>query len=207
VVIAGLVAAAWLTRDYWAGRSHVAVPPRTAASPEVRWEIMTPQGADHAQAQLDSMKHPVGPVFANLVPSDIAALIFKELRPQLPESADPTLATVIGDRLFVSATIQLKDIGPDKDLGPLSAVLAQRTKMEFGGTLDIVRAGIGEYRVTSLKLGDLQVPGPMIPKVLDHLNRSRVVGMAPDALPFAVPAYIADVRVHGDRITVYRSGP
>jgi len=207
MVIAVLVVVAWMMRDSWAGRSRVAPPPRSVASPDVHWEIMTPVGADHAQAQLDSMQRPVGPVFANLAPGDLAALIFKELRAQLPESADPTLATVMGDHLFVSATIQLKDIGPDQDLGPLSVVLTQRTKMEFGGTLDVVRAGLAEYRVTSLKLGDLQVPGPMIPKVLDHLNRSRVVGMAPDALPFPVPAHIADVRVHGNRITVYRSGP
>jgi hypothetical protein len=206
MVIAVLVVVAWMMRDFWAGRSRVAPPPRSAASPEIHWDVMTPVGADRAQAQLDSMRRPVGPVFANIAAGDLAALIFKELRAQLPESADPTLASVMGDHLFVNATIQLKDIGPDRDLGPLSAVLAQRTKMEFGGTLGVVKSGLAEYRVTSLKLGDLQVPGPMIPKVLDHLNRSRVVGMSPDALPFTVPPYIADIRVHGSKITVYRSG-
>ena len=206
LVIAVLVVVAWMMRDFWAGRSRVAPPPRSAASPAIHWEMMTTAGADHAQAQLDSMKRPVGPVFANIAPGDLAALIFKEVRAQLPESADPTLASVMGDHLYVNATIQLKDIGPDQDLGPLAGVLTQRTKMQFGGTLNVVRPGLAEYRVTSLTIGDLQVPGPMIPKVLDHLNRSRAVGMAADALPFAVPAHIANVRVHSDRITVYRSG-
>ncbi len=206
-VVVVLAAFAWMMRDTWMARRHAVPATRSAATSETHWEIMTPLGSDRAQAQLDSMQRPVGPVFANLAPGDLAALIFKELRPQLPESADPTVAAVIGDHLFVNATIQLKDIGPDNDLGPLAPVLAQRTKMEFGGTLDVVRAGVAEYRVTSLKLGDLQVPGPMIPRVLDHLNRTRVVGMSPDALPFAVPKYIADMRVHSDRITIYRSGP
>jgi hypothetical protein len=206
VVVVVFAALMWMMRDTWSGRRRETPPAHGAVSAAVHWEVMTPAGATRAQAQLDSMQHPVGPVFANLAPGDLAALIFNELRPQLPESADPTLASVSGDHLFVNATIQLKDIGPDKDLGPLAAALTKRTKMELGGTLAIVRPGVGEYRVSSLKLGDLLVPGPMIPRVLDHLNRARVVGMSPDALPFAVPNYIADVRVHGDRITVYRSG-
>jgi hypothetical protein len=207
VVIILAVAVGFAMRDFWRGRERTAPAPRAAAAAAVSWELMTPDGAARAQAQLDALVKPVGPVFVNIAPGDLAALVFKALAAQLPASAEATTAAVIGEKLFVRGSVQWRDFGPDQPPSVLDGMLGKRTAVEFGGTLDIVHPGLAQYRVRTLKVGDVEIPAAAIPQVLDHLARSRATGMAPDAMPFVVPRFIADVRVHGGKVTVYRSGP
>ena len=205
LVVVAVVIVAVAMRGFWRERERSAPLPRTAAG--VSWELMTPEGAARAKAQLETMAKPVGPVFTNLAPGDVAALAFQALAAQLPASTQASTAAVIGDKLFVRGSVELRDLGPDNAPSMLNGMLGKRTAVEFGGTIDIVHPGLAEYRVRSLKLGDVEIPATAIPQVLDHLARTRATGMAPDAMPFVVPKFIADVRVHGGKVTVYRSGP
>jgi len=205
LVVIAIVIVAVAVRGFWRERERSAPLPRAAAG--VSWELMTPEGAARAKAQLESMSKPVGPVFTNLAPGDVAALAFQALASQLPASTEATTAAAIADKLFVRGSVELRDIGPDNTPSVLNGMLGKRTAVEFGGTIDILHQGLAEYRVRSLKLGDVEIPSSAIPQVLDHLARARATGMAPDAMPFAVPKFIADVRVHGGKVTVYRSGP
>ena len=207
VVIVAAVFIGFAMRDLWRVRERSAPAPRTAAAATVAWQLMTPDGAARARAQLDKLARPAGPVFANLEPGDVASLVFQALAAKLPPSTEATTATVIGDRLFVRGSVQLRDFGPERPPAMLEGMLGQRTSIEFGGTLDIVRQGLAEYRVRTLTVGDVSIPASAIPQLLDHLARTRATGMAPDAMPFAVPRFIADLRVHGGKVTVYRSGP
>ena len=204
-MVVAVVIVAVAMRGFWRERERSAPLPRTAAG--VSWELMTPEGAARAKAQLETMAKPVGPVFTNLAPGDVAALAFQALAAQLPASTQASTAAVIGDKLFVRGSVELRDLGPDNAPSMLNGMLGKRTAVEFGGTIDIVHPGLAEYRVRSLKLGDVEIPATAIPQVLDHLARTRATGMAPDAMPFVVPKFIADVRVHGGKVTVYRSGP
>jgi len=205
LVVVAVVIVAVAMRGFWRERERSAPLPRTAAG--VSWELMTPEGAARAKAQLETMAKPVGPVFTNLAPGDVAALAFQALAAELPASTQASTAAVIGDKLFVRGSVELRDLGPDNAPSMLNGMLGKRTAVEFGGTIDIVHPGLAEYRVRSLKLGDVEIPATAIPQVLDHLARTRATGMAPDAMPFVVPKFIADVRVHGGKVTVYRSGP
>jgi len=205
LVVVAVVIVAVAMRGFWRERERSAPLPRTAAG--VSWELMTPEGAARAKAQLETMAKPVGPVFTNLAPGDVAALAFQALAAELPASTQASTAAVIGDKLFVRGSVELRDLGPDNAPSMLNGMLGKRTAVEFGGTIDIVHPGLAEYRVRSLKLGDVEIPATAIPQVLDHLARTRATGMAPDEMPFVVPKFIADVRVHGGKVTVYRSGP
>jgi hypothetical protein len=108
----------------------------------------------------------------------------------------------------VRAMVKPADFGADKALGPLSDLLGEREPLELGGTLDVVRPGLAEFHVLSVKIRDFQFPAAGIPRLLAALEHGpRPAGIGADAMPLVVPMHIADVRVHNGRITLYKAGP
>lgn len=176
----------------------------TSAAPV--WERLTPEGADRARTSVQLLSRPSGPVFTNIGGADLAAYIFDELSKQLPPSSQELEAAVIDDRLHVRALVKISDFGGSGSLGPLAAMLGDREPVEFGGTLELVRPGLAQYRVKVLRLRELSVPSRMIPRLLQRVARgSRPPGLGEDGLPLEVPAFIADVRIGQGRVTLYKS--
>ena len=103
------------------------------------WEPLTAQGADRTRQLLTRLSQPSGPVFGNLSGGDVASYVYQSLARQLPPSADSIQAAVIGDRLYIRASVQLKDLGGTSSLGPLAGMLGDREQMQFGGTFHIVK--------------------------------------------------------------------
>jgi hypothetical protein len=170
------------------------------------WERLTPQGAERARTSVQLLSRPSGPVFTNIGGADLAAYIFDELSKQLPPSAQDLEAAVIDDRLHVRALVKVSDFGGAGSLGPLAAMLGDREPVEFGGTLELVRPGLAQYRVKVLRLRELSVPSRMIPRLLQRVARgSRPPGLAEDGLPLEIPAFIADVRIGQGHVTLYKS--
>ncbi len=176
----------------------------TSATPV--WEPLTPEGAERARAAVDSLSRRSGPVFTNLRGADLASYVFDELSKQLPPSAQQLQAAVIEDRLHVRALVRISDFGGSGVLGPLAAMLGDQEPVEFGGTLELVRPGLAQYRVKVLRLRELTVPPRMIPRLLQRIARGgRPPGLAEDGLPLEVPPFIADVRIGQARVTLYKS--
>lgn len=170
------------------------------------WEPLTPEGAERARAAVQLLSSRTGPVFTNIGGADLASYVFDELAKQLPPSAEQVQAAVIEDRLHVRALVRISDFGGSGVLGPLAAMLGDQEPVEFGGTLELVRPGLAQYRVKVLRLRELTVPQRMIPRLLQRIARgSRPPGLADDALPLEVPPFIADVRIGQGRVTLYKS--
>jgi hypothetical protein len=206
VVVLVIAIIAWLTSDRWLPRvsSHAPV----AASTGPVWEPLTPQGAERTRQMLTRLSKPTGPVFGNLSGGDVASYVFESLSKQLPQSADSVEAAVIGDRLYIRASVRLQELGGTSVLGPLAGMLGDRERMEFGGTFHVIRPQLAEYEVKDIKLRDLSIPAAMIPRVLRQSERgSRPEGLSPDGLPLVVPAYLGDVRVANGRVTLYKTVP
>lgn len=195
--------AAWLTSDRWLPRvtGHGS---STAAGPV--WERITPQGAERTRRLLDQLSKPTGPVFGNLSGGDVASYVYQALARQLPPSADSVEAAVIGDRLYIRASVRLQDLGGTSVLGPLAGMLGDREQMQFGGTFHVIRPQLAEYQVKDIKLRDFSIPAAMIPRVLRQTERgSRPEGLSPDGLPIVVPSYLGDVRIANGRVTLYKT--
>jgi hypothetical protein len=207
VLIVILAACAWIFRASWLPLLHRGpAQPASGATPAVVWQPLTPEGGARAKETVQKLGTRSGPVFANLEPGDLSAYIFQELSRQLPPSAEHIEAAVIGDELHIRADVELSDFGDTDALGPLAGVLGGRAPVQFGGTLDIVRSGLAEYQVRSLRVRDLSIPKPMIPRLLRKIEHgSRPAGVADDGLPFAAPPYLADVRIHNGKITLYKA--
>jgi len=197
---------AWLTKDQWLRRLTEHATTTAAAGPV--WEPLTLQGAERTRKMLDRLSKPSGPVFGNLSGGDVASYVYQSLAKQLPPSADSIEAAVIGDRLYIRASVRLQDLGGTSVLGPLAGMLGDRERMQFGGTFHVVRPQLAEYQVKDIKIRDLSIPSAMIPRILHQTERgSRPDGLSADGLPIVVPGYLGDVRISNGHMTLYRNAP
>jgi hypothetical protein len=201
-VLCILAVVGWFTRDRWL--PMVGLRTTTTASGPT-WEPLSDAGAERTRRALDKLSQPRGPVFQNLSGGDVASYIFHELARQLPPSTDSVQAAVIGERLYLRATIKLNEIGGAAVLGPLASFLGEREQIQFGGTFHVVRSELAEYQVKEIKLRELAVPAGMIPKLIAKIERgARPEGVSADGLPIVIPAYVGDIRVANGKVTVYK---
>lgn len=204
VMMLAFVAVAWFVRDTWL--PMLPFGPRAQQSAGAHWEAPTPQGALRADSVLKRMQRPNGPAFANVAPGDMIAYVLKEFARSMPSSTDSIQAAVIGDRLHVRARVKTADLGGQAVLGPLAWLVdSERERVEFGGTLRVMRPGFAEYQVKTFKVREFALPQSLIPTLIKQISRDpRPPDLAPDGLPLTTPPYIGDVRVANGRITIYK---
>lgn len=177
----------------------------TVSSAASGWQPLTAAAAERGRVAVQSLGRQSGPVFANMTPAEAASYIFTVAAKQLPPSAKNAEATVIGNRLYVRSDVELKDFGGAKTLGPVGMLLGERDSVRLGGTIQMLRPGLGEFLVQEVKLGRIEIPSTLIPKLLSQMKRKPVVGISPNGLPMVMPSYISDVRISNGRITLYKS--
>jgi hypothetical protein len=170
------------------------------------WQPLTAADASRGEAAVLSLGRQSGPVFANLTAAEAASYIFTVVAKQLPPSAKNAEATIIGDRLYVRSDVELKDFGGAKSLGPIGMLLGERDSVRLGGTINMLRPGLAEFLVQEVKLGRIDVPNGLIPRLLSQMKRGKTVeGVSNKGLPMVMPSYISDVRIANGRITLYKS--
>jgi hypothetical protein len=171
------------------------------------WQPLTPEDAEHGRQKVQSLAQQSGPVFANLTPAEAASYIFLVVAKQLPQSARNVEASIKGDRLYVRSEVDLKDFGGAGSLGALGALLGDRDSVRLGGSIKMLRPGVAEFQVRELKLGRLDVPSALIPRLLNEMKKHNkpVEGVSNTGLPMVMPSYISDVRIADGKITLYKS--
>jgi hypothetical protein len=209
ILIFVIIAGVW----YWyavenspTGSNASATAPATATAVNPGWQPLTAADAERGRVAVQSLGRQSGPVFANLSPAEAASYIFLVLARQLPPSAKNAEAEIVGDRLYVRSEVDLKDFGGSKNLGPLGMLLGERDSVRLGGTINVLKPGLGEFLVQEVKLGRLDVPTSLIPRLLSQMKRGKQVeGISSNGLPMVMPAYISDVRISNGKITLYKS--
>jgi hypothetical protein len=206
IIIIAICVAVW----YWYARvpttKSSSTTVETTTSSNSGWQPLTAADADRGRAAVQSLGNQSGPVFANLSAAEAASYIFTVLAKQLPPSAQNAQAAIIGDRLYVRADVELKDFGGSKALGPLGMLLGDRDSVRLGGTINMLKPGLGEFLVQEVKLGKLDVPNGLIPRILTQMKRGKPVeGISQNGLPMVMPSYISDVRIANGKITLYKS--
>jgi hypothetical protein len=208
VVLIAVAAGAWFGRDYWTPYLHRVTAPAAAAPVHQAgtWQPATPEGAVRARTIIERLASRNGPVYANVEPGDLTAFIIQQLSHQLPPSARDVAAMVSGDQLLVRCTVNPNDLGDLSQLGPLAQMLGDQEQVQFGGTLDVIKPGLGEYRVQSFRIHDFAIPHAMIPRLIKSYSKgARPPGVADDGLPLITPVHIGDVRIRSGQITLYKA--
>jgi hypothetical protein len=186
-----------------AGTPSTASTPLTPAAKE--WEPLSDADAERGRVAVQSLGRQSGPVFANLTAAEAASYIFLVVAKQLPPSAKNAEASIKGDRLYVRSEVELKDFGGAGALGPIGMVLGERDSVRLGGTINMLKPGLGEFLVQELKIGRIEMPSGIIPRLLSRIKRKPVEGVSQNGLPMVMPSYISDVRIANGRITLYKS--
>ncbi|HZI27895.1 MAG TPA: hypothetical protein VFD64_07045 [Gemmatimonadaceae bacterium] len=202
LVLAGAVA--FLMRDRWMPR----VLGRGEPAP-VTWETVKEPGAGTQKTGDDiaSLGRPNGPAYVTVSAAELAELMVASSGHRLPANLDSVEAAVDSETVRVRALVELEDLRGLDALGPLASILDKRERIEFTGTMGVLRPGLGEFRVASVKIADLSLPRAAIPRLLARLDASvRPEGVAPNGIAISIPEYIGDVRVSRGEITLYRRG-
>jgi hypothetical protein len=207
LIIALVCAWYWYThlRQPAAGSRATSSTAAGAVVPE--WQPLSQASADRGRVAVESLSQRSGPVFANLSASEAASYIFLVVAKQLPPSAKDVEASIKGDRLYVRSEVDLKDFGGAGQLGTLGMLLGSRDSVLLGGTIHMLKPGLGEFLVQDVKIGRLQVPQGLIPRLITEMKKhgKQVPGIAPNGLPMVMPIYISDVRIADGKITLYKS--
>lgn len=205
VILAIACVVGWITRDRWMPRSiH---PGHTASAVKApTWQPLTDAGAERTRAALQKLSQPRGPVFQTLSGADVASYVFQTLAKTMPASADSIQALVTGDHMQMRANVKLSDLGGASALGPFANMLGERERVQFTGTLRVVKPQVGEFQVQQMKVGAIALPSAMIPTLIKRFDRgTRPAGVDADALPLPLPSYIGDIRVANGKITLYKN--
>lgn len=206
LVLLLLIAGVW----YWYARVEPARSGKTSSSYVAgAWEPLSQPNAVRGERAVASLGQRSGPVFANLSASEAASYIFLAAsKGQLPPSAQTISSSIIGDRLYVRTMLALSELGAKKVLGPLAGMLSDRDSVQLGGTIKVIRPGLGQFLVEDVKLGALKIPSPLVPALVGEIRRGVVpAGVAQNGFPMPLPDYISDIRIANGRITVYKNTP
>ncbi|HUQ20401.1 MAG TPA: hypothetical protein VM099_12380 [Gemmatimonadaceae bacterium] len=205
VILLILLAAGW----YWYARVEPSRSSTNTPASQRTWEPLSQANGARGQQAVASLGQRSGPVFANLSGSEAASYIFLAASKQaLPPSAQNVSAAVLGDRLYVKANVVLNELGGRKVLGPLASLLSDRDSVQLGGTMNVIRPGLGQFVVQDVKLGSLKVPSPLVPRLIQEIRRGDVPdGVAQNGFPMPLPNYISDIRISNGRITIYKNTP
>lgn len=200
-MVLALAGALW----YWYARVDdrpAAVPVRAAAPV---WQRVAPGDAERARRATASLGNSTGPAFASLTAAEAASYLIVAAGKQLPSSAQDLSAAVIGDRLYLRSRVSLADLGGPAVLGPLATFVGATDTLQLGGTIRLVRAGLGEFQVRDVRVRSLSIPARVIPKLIAQLRRGPAEGLSPDGLPLPLPPFVADVRIANGKVTLYRN--
>lgn len=197
VVLAVALAAAY----FWWARvpDDEAVP----AARAIVWEPLSgPLGAQ-GRAAVEALG--AGQAYAALSAGQVASYIFLEMANGLPQNAEDLEAAVINDRLAVRGLVSLADLGGSKILGPLAQMLSERDTLLLSGTINVLSTGEGQFVVHELRFGGFRVPSGIIPRIVRQIDKTEDRGpMSPNAISLPLPPGVADVRVGGGLVTLYR---
>ena len=209
VLIIALVALwYWYARvERPAGSTTVLTTTTASSSTNSGWQPLTAADAERGRVAVEALARRSGPVFANLSPAEAASYIFLVVAKQLPPSAKNAEASIVGDRLYVRSEVDLKDFGGSGQLGALGMLLGSRDSVLLGGTIHMLKPGLAEFQVQDVKLGKLEVPKALIPRLITQMThgKNKALGTSESSLPMVMPAYISDVRIANGKITLYKS--
>lgn len=201
IIIAGI--GAWYFYTHL--KSNDAPSGHSASASSAAWEPLTSAAAQRGKLEVESLSQRAGPVFANMTPAEAASYIFLSSTNRFPGAASNIQASAVNDRLRVRSEVSIKDFGGAAVLGPLGSLIGDRDTVLLGGTMKVLRPGLGEFTVQEMKFGQAAIPGILIPRLIARFRKGSVEGLSDRGLPMKMPEYISDVRIENGKITLYKS--
>ena len=222
IVVAALLiivgAVGYVTRDWWEPRlrERVGAKPAAVASAPT-WETVTREGAGRARAAVESFRRATGPVFVNVQAGDLVAYALEPVSRGLSAGAatggksGTTVESVGAEALAgenvisVRGNVRMSDLGGAAALGPLAGVLEGTQRIEVRGRPEVTSPGSARFRVERIAIGNLVLPSAAIGRVVQRIAPRADPSAPAEAIALTLPSVVADIRVTGGRVTLYKA--
>jgi hypothetical protein len=184
---------------------------RRAATPvaDSAWAPLTMDGVRRAENQVLALgAGHGGPVFTTVRPADFAGYMTMDVAGALPLTSDSAAAAASRDQLWIRTRVRPADLLRPGAMRWTLGLAGGRTPVVMAGTIDVIRPGLAEYRIETLRVAGVPAPRAMIPRIVQAIEAGRhPADVADNALLLNVPAYVADVRITPGKIVLYKSMP
>lgn len=201
VGIALVVLGAWLTRDAWLPM----VRGETASAPAI-WQSVDSTAYVKAQGQTRQLARDKGPVFINLSPSELGALLLYQEGGAFARVVRGAEAGSEGDALVVRGRVMPSAFAGLDGVGAVASKLSGPQRITLKGVPSVRSPGRGVLRVDQLKVGDIIIPKALYPALIARLTGdSQRDDESAGTVSFALPRHIGDIRVSGGRVTLYKT--
>jgi len=200
LVLAIIVVGAWLYRDQLIPMVRERIDRARGSHAESQTGTPSAGALGRARGKVDSLNAwRADSVVLNA--AEMASLIQEGLSPEFTRNVD-SLRVALGDGIIVVSGRLDTSVLPRDALGSFSGVLSKREPITASGPVRIVRAGVGEWRIETLKVRDFPIPRAVIDRMATEGLHSRNA-----QLEFAAPPGVTNVRVRPDGVTLYRGTP
>lgn len=204
LVLIAALALGWLYRDRLVEEGHRLLDrisaPSTSSGPASEAARPGTRALASARAKIDSLNGWRADSVV-LTPTEVASLIGNGLSPELRRELDSLRVELLEGQIRVRARLRTEHL-PKDALGPLSRALGPSEPIEAAGPLRVTGPRQGSWTVRSLRIGDVPIPGPAVPHVME-----RVLGDSREAVPWTVPAGVRAIRVRPGSAILYGAPP
>ena len=216
LLLAACAVVGWFTRDSWYPqvRKRLHLPATAVSAPAVatpapaKWEPLTREGAARARDAISALQSRSGRVYVDVAAGDLAAYAIGPAIRELSHDSTGAEALARDERLYVRAMVDVADLADATALGPLSTMLTGRQEVTVRGRLEVIGTGRAEFIVDEIAFKELQLPSPLIDKIVSRLQvKGRSAGMPKNAIPVSIPRELADVRIAKGHVVLYKSVP
>ena len=133
-----------------------------------------------------------------LTPSEFASLVGSGMDRRLRGQLDSLQVQLLDGEIRVSARLRTSALSPEL-VGPLAGALGPTEPVDAAGPVRVTRAGVGEWRVRSFRIGDFSVPDELVPRLVGQALGDP--GRA--TVPVMVPKGVRAIRVRPGAAILY----
>lgn len=205
VILLILGAIGWHYRDVWMPKARGLI---TAEMPwdHAEWTRVSEAGAARAAARMDRLRGPTGPAYVNVSGADFASWALRHALPGI-QAVDSFPEALLDDGiLYLRLRVKLADLGNREQWGAVASMFGDDELLTIAGQVEYVRSGLARYRPTDVALRDIRIPGSSLIRLLTRWSPGvRPDSVGGDALPVPLPQHVADLRISGRRVTLYKA--
>jgi hypothetical protein len=216
LLLAACAVVGWFTRDSWypalRHRLHLSPPavtaPAVSPAPAAKWEPLTADGAARARAAVATLSNRSGRVYVDVAAGDLAAYALGPALRELTRDSTGAEALARDEHVYVRAMVDVADLADATALGPLATMISGKQEVTVRGKLEVIATGRALFVVDRIAFKELELPSALVDKIVGRLAvKGRTAGTPKNAIPFAIPRELADVRVSKGHVVLYKSVP
>lgn len=151
-----------------------------------------------AEAKLERLRDEGEPVQLSGV--EISSLIRFRLGGWVPaQLQDPSVA-LAGDTVRLAGRVATAELPSVPELDRVRSFLPDTAQVEVTGHLTALGAGRAAFEVREVAVSGVPLPARFYPEVLERVGRRDEPGLAPTAVPFALPEGVGSARVENGHL-------